>query len=197
MMTFSAAKTVLSNEMSIPTRVPHPYLAVIALAAALGLLLCSATLPAATTPPAERKPAPGFALRSSNRATIELSRYKGRVVLLDFWATWCHGCKTEVPWYIEFQKKYMPRGLSVIGVSMDSDGWRSVRPFLKRHRLNYPVVIGNDDLTKLYAVQALPVTLLIDRNGRIAEAHAGVVEKSAFAGDVEAPLREPTPRIVR
>jgi len=68
-----------------------------------------------------RKPAPDFTLTDSKGASIKLSNYKGRVVLLDFWATWCEGCKVEIPWYMEFQKKYKESGLSVVGVSVDDD----------------------------------------------------------------------------
>jgi peroxiredoxin len=131
-----------------------------------------------------RKTAPNFTLSDSKGAAVRLSDYKGKVVLLDFWATWCHGCKTEIPWYMEFQNKYKDSGLSVIGVSMDEDGWKSVKPFIEEQKMNYAVVIGNEALAKLYAVDALPVTLLIDRNGKIAVSHAGMVDKDAFENEI-------------
>ena len=128
-----------------------------------------------------RKAVPDFSLADSKGTTIKLSNYRGRVVLLDFWATWCGGCKVEIPWYMEFQSKYKDSGLSVIGVSMDEDGWKSVKPFLEERKLNYPVVIGNQDLASRYGgLPALPMTLLIDRDGKIAESHAGMVDKDAF-----------------
>ncbi|HTE90451.1 MAG TPA: TlpA disulfide reductase family protein, partial [Terriglobales bacterium] len=126
----------------------------------------------------------------SKGASVRLSDYKGKVVLLDFWATWCHGCKTEIPWYMEFQNKYKDKGLAVIGVSMDDDGWKSVKPFVEEQKMNYAVVIGNQELAKLYAVDALPVTLLIDRNGKIAVSHAGMVEKDAFEKEIQALLQD-------
>jgi peroxiredoxin len=79
--------------------------------------------------------APGFTLHNSKGAPVTLSQYKGKVVLLDFWATWCTGCKVELPWYVEFDKKYKRKGLAVLGVSMDDGGdaagWKLVKPFLK------------------------------------------------------------------
>jgi peroxiredoxin len=137
-----------------------------------------------------RKMAPNFSLDDSHGKTIQLSDFRGRVVLLDFWATWCHGCKTEIPWYMEFDNKYKENGLAVIGVSMDEDGWKSVKPFVAEHKINYPIVVGNQELGKLYSVETLPVTLLIDRDGKIAEAHMGMVEKAAFENEIKALLHE-------
>jgi peroxiredoxin len=141
-----------------------------------------------------RKSAPDFTLRDSAGTAVRLSDYRGKIVLLDFWATWCHGCMTEIPWYVEFQKKYKERGLVVIGVSMDGDGWKSVKPFVAEHDVNYPVVIGNESLAKQYAVEQMPVTLLIDETGRIAESHSGVVNKEAFEADIRTLLSAVTNR---
>src|SRR5438552_10933473 len=149
----------------------------IALALIVGLLV-SAKMPAATTASTLRKTAPDFALKDSQGATIRLSDYKGKVVLLDFWATWCGGCKIEIPWYVEFENRYKQRGLAAIGVSMDDDGWRSVRPFLAKNKLNYPIVIGNERLAQQYGINEMPLTLLIDRDGKIAESHSGMVDKN-------------------
>jgi cytochrome c biogenesis protein CcmG/thiol:disulfide interchange protein DsbE len=142
-------------------------------------------------PAADRVPAPDFTLPGANGAAVQLSRYQGKVVLLDFWATWCHGCKTEIPWYVEFSRKYQKSGLVVIGVSMDDEGWTLVKPFLREHQMKYPVVIGNDALGKRYGLAEMPLTLLIDRHGRIAFSHAGVVEKDAFEGELRDLLAAP------
>ena len=157
---------------------------------AVWLLASPAGQTTAVTAPDTRRMAPDFTLRDSGGASITLSRYKGRVVLLDFWATWCTGCKVEIPWYMEFQSKYKDDGLSVIGVSMDEDGWKSVKPFLKEHPISYSVVIGDPDLAKLYGVDSMPMTLLIDRDGRIAASHVGMVEKNAFEGEIQVLLKE-------
>jgi cytochrome c biogenesis protein CcmG/thiol:disulfide interchange protein DsbE len=155
------------------------------------LSVCLLTTAADTTPTDVRKTAPNFTLVDSKGASVRLSDYKGKVVLLDFWATWCHGCKTEIPWYMEFQQKYRNKGLSVIGVAMDEDGWKSVKPYIEETKINYTIVVGNEELAKKYGADSLPVTLLIDREGKIAESHAGMVDKATFEKDLQM-LVQPT-----
>jgi cytochrome c biogenesis protein CcmG/thiol:disulfide interchange protein DsbE len=167
--------------------------AAISLAAAS--LALAANLPADLTPAASRKIATDFSLEDSKGALIKLSSFKGRVVLLDFWATWCTGCKVEIPWYIEFQDKYKSSGLSAIGVSLDDDGWKSVKPFLQQHKINYPIVIGNwDTMGKSFGFDSMPATLLIDRDGKIADLHVGMVDKEAFEADIRTLLKESAKR---
>jgi peroxiredoxin len=146
--------------------------------------------PADLTARNARKAVPDFTLEDSSGATIKLSAYKGRVVLLDFWATWCTGCKTESPWYMEFVDQYKDRGFSAIGVAMDDDGWKSVRPYLEEHKINYPIVVGSSELGDRFGVQAMPVTLLIDRDGKIADLHVGMVDKAAFDSEIQTLLKE-------
>jgi len=129
--------------------------------------------------------APAFSLKDASGKRVRLADFKGKVVVLDFWATWCHGCKEEIPWFVEFQEKYRRSGLAVIGVSMDEDGWKSVRPFLEKNKLNYSIVMGDDAIAKSYGVESMPMTLLIDRQGRVAESHVGVVEKDAFERTIQ------------
>jgi peroxiredoxin len=173
----------------------------IALAAALLLSVPSiaATEPTdALTPVASRVAAPAFSLVDAQGKQINLADLKGKVVLLDFWATWCGGCKLEIPWFIQFDEKYRKQGLSAVGVSMDDDGWKAVRPFLAKGidsethgniAMKYPVVIGNQQLADQYHLGNMPMTVLIDRNGRIALSHTGVVDKAKFEAAIVELLR--------
>src|SRR6267154_4602521 len=128
--------------------------------------------------------APELSLTDSKGAPVKLSSYRGKVVLLNFWATTCGGCKVEIPWFVEFQNKYRREGLAVIGVSLDADGWKSVKPYLRQHKINYTVAVGNEDIEKRFGVEALPLTLLIDREGRIAATHSGLVDKEACEKEI-------------
>ena len=136
-----------------------------------------------------------FTLKDLDGRDVRLADYKGKVLLLDFWATWCAGCKLEIPWFMEFEKKHKSKGLSAIGVAVDEEGWRTVKAYLVEHPITYPIVLGNFDvLGKKFALPAsLPVTLLIDRRGRIAATHAGVVDKEKFEADIQQLLKERTP----
>jgi peroxiredoxin len=154
----------------------------------VGIILV-AGVSAAVTSREARKAAPGFTLEDSNGASVRLSDYKGRVVLLDFWATTCGGCKVEIPWFIEFQNQFKDSGLAVIGVALDEDGWKVVKPFVKEKQMNYPVVIGNDSLADRFGVTSMPTTLLIDRDGKIAASHTGLVDKSAFESELRTLLQ--------
>lgn len=151
--------------------------------------LAQASHPANLKPEGERKPAPEFELRDADGKNVRLSALKGRVVVVNFWATWCHGCQLEIPSFIEVQRKYVDRGLTIIGVSLDDDGWKSVRPWIKESRVNYPIVIGNGNLSQEYGVSGLPETVLVDREGRVANTHAGVVDRIALEQQIQALLR--------
>jgi peroxiredoxin len=142
------------------------------------------------TPEKDRQPAPDFTLLDAAGKPLQLSALKGQVVLLNFWATWCHGCQVEIPWFIEFQSKYKDRGLAVVGVSLDGDGRKAVRPFLAEKKVNYSIVLGNDNVAKQFAIEGMPVTLLIDRQGRIAASHTGVVDKFASQSEIEILLNQ-------
>lgn len=141
---------------------------------------------ASVTPHKDRKPAPDFELKDANGHTVKLSDYRGKVVLLDFWATWCGPCKIEIPWFKEFERENKDKGFAVIGVAMDDDGWDAVKPFAQQIGINYRVVIGNDEVAQLFGgVDALPTTFLIDREGRIAAIHIGLSGKRDFENGIQ------------
>jgi peroxiredoxin len=121
------------------------------------------------------KPAPEFSLKDASGQTVHLADYRGKVVLLDFWATWCGPCKVEIPWFMEFEKEFKDQGFAVVGVSMDEDGWSAIKPYVQNMKMNYRILLGNDAISTAYGgLDSLPTTLLIDREGGIASTHVGV-----------------------
>jgi peroxiredoxin len=131
-----------------------------------------------------------FTLKDVNGKSVTLSSYKGQVILLDFWATWCEPCKLEIPWFVEFQKKYGERGLQVIGVSVD-DPVEKMRPYVKDLKMNYPVLQGlhHDDIQNAYGpLWGVPVTALISRDARICAKHVGISSKDAFEKEIKSLL---------
>jgi cytochrome c biogenesis protein CcmG/thiol:disulfide interchange protein DsbE len=148
---------------------------------------------AAVTAEKDRKKAPDFTLKDATGKEVKLSDFRGKVVLLNFWATWCGPCKIEIPWFIDFQQQYKDRDFVILGVSMDDDGWKSVKPYLEQKKINYRVMIGNEEVATMYGgVDALPTTILIDRDGRIASRHEGLVSKSDYESEIHDLLENKT-----
>jgi peroxiredoxin len=133
----------------------------------------------------KRNAAPNFSLKDVNGQTVQLSDFKGKVVLLNFWATWCAPCRIEIPWFKEFERTMKDKGFAVIGVAMDDEGWEVVKPYLEENQVNYRVVMGTESMANLYGgVTALPITFLIDREGRIAATHVGLVSKKDYEREI-------------
>ena len=129
--------------------------------------------------------APSFAIKTTDGKRIALSEYQGKVILLNFWATWCGPCQTEMPRFVRFQREYSARGFQVIGISMD-DSDAPVRTFISKLKLNYPISMGDAKLAESYGgILGLPITLLIDRTGRIAKRYEGAVDLDAMQHDIE------------
>lgn len=176
--------------MNIPRRISLFGAAVLALAG----IANSADAPGLSVtvePVSSRKPAPQFALQDSSGKTFGLKDYSGKVMLLDFWATWCTGCKLEIPWFSQFQETYGKQGLAVVGVSLDEEGWTVLRPFLTEHQVPYTMLLGDDPMARRYGIEAMPDTFLIDRKGRVAAAYrASLVNKDNVEANIKALLAE-------
>lgn len=125
------------------------------------------------------KKASDFELKTSEGRTVQLSKLKGKVVLLNFWATWCGPCRKEIPDFLEVYQQYKGKGLEIVGVSLDEEGWSIVNPFVQQYKINYPIVIGTGKLVKAYGgFEFIPTTFLIDKKGAIVHTFTGVVTKA-------------------
>jgi peroxiredoxin len=155
----------------------------------LACTTASSLWPPLGRPPHTRVAAPDFTLTDLSGGTVSLSQVRGKVVLLDFWAVECAGCKVEIPWYVAFDKTYRDKGLALIGIDMYGESPDMVKTFMKKANMNYPVAIGNDALGERFHVEEMPLTLLIDRSGRIALSHAGIVDKTQFEKAIQELLR--------
>lgn len=134
----------------------------------------------------DRKPALEFALQDATGKTVKIEDYRGKVVLLDFWATWCTGCKKEIPWFSAFQNVYREKGFAVVGVSLDEGGWKVLRPFLDEHKVPYPMLLGDNKISQRYGIGNLPDTFLIDRQGRVAAAYReGLVDRDNVEANIK------------
>jgi peroxiredoxin len=139
--------------------------------------------------------APNFVLKDRNGAEVRLSDYAGKIIALNFWATWCSPCKLDIGWLNELQQRDAGRGFAVIGIAMDQEGWPAVEPFLTKFGVNYPVLLGNQHTGELYGgVDVLPTVFLIGKAGRIADVHAGVINRRAFEQSLERLLSRGTAR---
>jgi len=140
------------------------------------------------------KPAPDFTLESLDGKNIQLSAYKGQAVLLNFWATWCGPCKIEMPWFVELQKEYGPQGLQIVGVAMDDASKEDIAKFVKEMGVNYPILIGKEDVGNQYGgVNVLPTTFFIDRDGKIVAREFGLQSRSLFVDNIKKSLSQGTP----
>jgi cytochrome c biogenesis protein CcmG/thiol:disulfide interchange protein DsbE len=132
-----------------------------------------------------RRAAPDFELKDADGRPVRLSDYRGKVVLLNFWATWCGPCTVEIPWFVEFERRHKDQGFAVLGISMDEDGWEAVRPFMSHLGINYRVLMGSDEVSRRYGgVDSLPTTFLIDREGKVAKVHVGLVSKGRYENEL-------------
>jgi thiol-disulfide isomerase/thioredoxin len=141
---------------------------------------------------------PDFTLKDLDDHDVSLSQFKGKVVLVNFWATWCGPCKIEIPWLVELQDKYTVRGFTVLGVAMDEEGKSAVAPFVRKerfkvggtpHPMNYPIVLGNDATAdKFGGLLGFPTSVLISKDGRVVKRVDGLVSYDEIEKAIQSQL---------
>jgi thiol-disulfide isomerase/thioredoxin len=136
------------------------------------------------------KVAPDFSLVTLDGKPAKLSDFRGKAVLLNFWATWCEPCKIEMPWFVDFQKQYGPQGLQIVGVAMDDADTKDIAKFAQDMHVDYPILVGKDDERESIAnayggVQFLPETLYLDRDGKILNKMFGLVNRSEIEDNIK------------
>ena len=137
---------------------------------------------------ASGKVAPPFTLKDMNGADVSLADYKGKVVLLNFWATWCGPCKYEIPSFVKLQDKYRDQGVAFLGLSVD-DPPESLKPFAEKYGINYPLLVGlgREDVQDADGpIYGVPITVMIDRQGRICKTHAGLASEAQLEREISA-----------
>ena len=133
--------------------------------------------------------APNFILKTAAGQTVELSKLLGKVVVVNFWATWCGPCRAEIPGMQEVYDKYKGKGLEIVGISLDRDGWDVVTPYVKRMKVTYPMVVGNEALTQAYGgIDAIPTTFIVGKDGSVVKKHIGYMSKEDFEKAIKAAI---------
>jgi cytochrome c biogenesis protein CcmG/thiol:disulfide interchange protein DsbE len=132
-------------------------------------------------PGAEGTAAPAFTLPDLEGRSVSLADFRGKVVIVNFWATWCPPCRAEIPDFVRFQAKYRDQGLAVVGLSMDAGGARDVRPFAAEHDINYTMLLGNDDVANAYGgIVGIPTTFVLGRDGKIVRKFVGYTDPKVW-----------------
>jgi thiol-disulfide isomerase/thioredoxin len=135
------------------------------------------------------KPAPDFQVTDLEGKTRSLSEFKGKVLILDFWATWCGPCRLEIPHFIDLYKEYKEQGLEVVGLSLDAGGKKDVEPFAKAKGINYHMLIGNQTVANSYGgVRGIPTAFVLTQDGKIYRKYVGYRERAVFESDIRALL---------
>lgn len=139
--------------------------------------------------------APDVTMKNLAGRDVRLHDLRGKVVLVNFWATWCAPCKIEIPWFIEFQDKYGPQGFTVLGVAMDDEGAQVVEPYFRDERfdvngadrqINYPILLGNEEIDRQFGgLIGLPTTIVISRDGKIVKRFIGLVNHEYIVKEIE------------
>lgn len=140
----------------------------------------------AVTPTKASNRAPDFVLKDVAGHDVHLSDFRGQVVVLNFWATWCQPCRIEIPWFNDIYDHYHDKGVVLLGISMDDGGAKDVEPFLKEMPIHYPVVIGTEEVAEKYGgIFGIPTTIIIGRDGTIATKHLGLTDKDEIENGIK------------
>jgi peroxiredoxin len=140
---------------------------------------------AALAPVHERKEVPELILKDQSGRVVDLREYRGDVVLVSFWATWCRICRQELPWFGEFEAKHSSKGFTVIAVSTDEEGWKAVSPFFESLKMDFKVVLDDGTTSKRYGLDVMPAAFLIDRNGRLAAKYIGLANRENMDSNIK------------
>ena len=163
-------------------------LVVVAMVVALMLVFAFklARRPSPTPGVSLSKTAPDFTLQSLEGKTVRLSDYRGKPVVLNFWATWCEPCKIEMPWFVDLQRQYGPAGVQFLGVAMDDASTKEIAAFAESMKVNYPILIGKDSVGDDYGgVQFLPETFYIDRTGKVVDKAFGLKGRGEIEDNIK------------
>jgi len=149
----------------------------------LSVFLLFAFVLLVTTPgfAGDPKLAPNFALKTADGKTVELKKLAGKVVVVNFWATWCGPCRAEIPDMMKVYEQQKGKGLEIVGIALDREGWSKVTPFVEKMKMTYPVVMGDADVVNAFGgIEAIPATFLVDRKGNVVAHHVGSMSKADF-----------------
>lgn len=135
------------------------------------------------------KMAPDFELQTLDGKNVKLSDFRGKAVLLNFWATYCGPCKIEMPWFVELQQQYGPQGFQIVGVAMDDASSEDIAKFAKDLGVNYPILLGKEAVGESYGgINVLPTTYFIDRDGKFVAREFGLQSRSVFVDHIKQAL---------
>jgi cytochrome c biogenesis protein CcmG/thiol:disulfide interchange protein DsbE len=175
----------------------------LALAAKADLVPASSPDAMLTSSPLIGKPAPNFTLQDLSGKKISLDSYKGKAVMINFWATWCGPCKIETPWLVELRDEYASKGFEILGISAEDDdladndikGWAkdkaAIASFVKQEHMSYPVLINGDSISNTYGgLEAMPTSFFVDRTGKVVAVQLGITSKDDMAAKIQKALAE-------
>lgn len=153
----------------------QPVIAILLASLVAGILALPATVGAAPRP---GQAAPGFKVITTSGQSVTLDNYRGHVLVVDFFATWCQPCRQSIPHLVEMNRKYGKQGLQVLGLSADEDGERPVKAFANEYHINYPLALAGDTATADFGIRSVPVMFVIDKKGTIVEVYRGFSDET-------------------